>query len=197
MRRHGFTLVEMLVGILVFAIMAGISYRALNQIVTTQQRLEANNKKWRALALLFTRLQQDMMNVANRSIRDGQDLPEQPFLGKAAISGPLDAQLIFTRLGFAGQTGKLADAQRVGYRFANHKLELLIWPSLDQAPRSAPAKYELLADLNAFDIRYLGKDGAWHDQWPLPGVDMVHPRAVSVHLALSDGSQYQRLFRLP
>jgi general secretion pathway protein J len=91
----------------------------------------------------------------------------------------------------------LADVQRHGYRLNNGTLEQLVWPVLDQAPRSEPAVNTLLERVNRFELRYLDGIGNWQTRWPLPGVPATLPAAVEVVIGLDGGTTVTRVFALP
>src|SRR3989304_842571 len=65
----GFTLVELLVAIAIFGVLSGIAYRSLAVVLDSRGRIEQENRKWRGLAMLFARLEQDVAAGAPRPIR--------------------------------------------------------------------------------------------------------------------------------
>jgi len=196
MRQRGFTLVEMLVALTIFALMSVLAYRGLNVVLQTREHLTEDNRRWRDLALTLAQLEQDMSMVVNRPVRDSGDLPQPALLGNPQALGANEAQLSFSRMGMAWQTGVLADVQRHGYRLNNGTLEQLVWPVLDQAPRSEPVVHALLERVNRFELRYLDGAGNWQQRWPLPGTAML-PTALEVVLEFDSGVTVTRVFALP
>ena len=193
----GFTLVELLVALAVFAIMTLAAYRGLTAMLDARHGVERENQKWRAVALLFARLGNDLDAALDRPVRSSADLPLPALAGQAVAAGADDAQLAFTRGGYAGMGGTLAAPQRVGYRLRADKLEILSWAVLDQGPRTRPQTGTALAGVKEFDLRYLDRGGNWQTQWPLPGRDGGLPAAVEVRLALASGERLVRVFALP
>lgn len=196
--RHssGFTLLELVVALAIFALISAFSYRALDLVLDTRAKVTAESKKWRDITLLFTRLEQDMSRLANRPVRDSRDLLSPALLGEPVVAGEDEAQLAFTRMGLEGQSGALNDAQRAGYRLRDGKVEMLVWPVLDQAPRTRPEAEAVLDGVKALEIRYLGAEGAWWPRWPKPGAPGELPRALEVTLELMSGERVSRLFAL-
>ncbi len=196
MRQRGFTLVEMLVALTIFALMSVLAYRGLNAALQTRAHLTEDNRRWRDIALTLAQLEQDMGLAVNRPVRGSGGLPLPALVGNAQAFGTNDAQLSFSRMGMAWQSGVLADVQRHGYRLNKGTLEQLVWPVLDQAPRSEPAVHPLLERVRRFELRYLDGSGNWQSRWPLPGMAAL-PAALEVVLELDGGVAVTRVFALP
>jgi general secretion pathway protein J len=196
MRQRGFTLVEVLVALTIFALMSMLAYRGLNSMLGTRAHLAEDNRRWRDLALTLAQLEQDLGQAVNRPVRDSGGLLQPALLGNPQARAD-EAQLSVSRMGSAWQTGVAADVQRHGYRLHNGTLEQLVWPVLDQAPLSAPAVYPLLDRVSRFELRYLDAAGNWQPSWPLPGAAAVLPAALEVVVELDGGISVTRVFALP
>jgi general secretion pathway protein J len=197
MRQRGFTLVEMLVALTIFALMSVLAYRGLNAVLETRAHLTEDNRRWRDIALTLSQLEQDLSMVVDRPVRDSGDLLLPALVGNSQALGATDAQLSFSRMGMAWVTGVPADVQRHAYRLNNGTIEQLVWPVLDQAPHSEPAVYGLLERVKRFELRYLDSTGNWQPRWPLPGVAVPLPAAVEVVVELDHGGIVTRVFALP
>jgi len=197
MRQGGFTLVEMLVALTIFALMSVLAYRGLTAVLETRAHLTDDNRRWRDIALTLSQLEQDLSMVVNRPVRDSGDLVQPALVGDPNVIGAKEAQLSFSRMGMAWQTGVPADVQRHGYRLNNGTLERLVWPVLDLAPHSEPAVHPLLERVKRFELRYLDGAGNWQPRWPLPGVAATLPAAVEVVVELEQGGTVTRVFALP
>lgn len=196
-RQAGFTLIEIMVALMIFALMAGIGYRGLDSILKASAHVEEDARKWRALGVAFASIEQALASAVDAPVRGTDGLLAAAFAGAAAVRHDEEALLAFTRMGFPGHSGVLADAQRVGYRLRRDRLELLLWPVLDAAPRSEPQALELLAHVEHLDLRYLARDGLWHAAWPPAKDSPALPAAVELRLRLTTGEQLTRLFALP
>jgi general secretion pathway protein J len=196
MKQRGFTLVEVLVALTIFALMSTLAYRGLNSVLETRAHLADDNRRWRDIALTLAQLEQDMSQAVERPVRDSGGLTQPALLGDPQpVAG--EAKLSVSRMGSAWQSGVAADVQRHGYRLNNGTLEQLVWPVLDQAPLSTPQVHPLLQRVARFELRYLDAAGNWQPRWPLPGVAAVLPAGLEVVLELDGGTTVTRVFALP
>lgn len=195
-RFSGFTLLELLVALAIFSIMSVVAYRGLNATLETRAHLLEDNKKWRELSVFFAQMKDGLANVANRPVRNNNDLVSPAFSGKPDVIGEDDAQLVFTRMGLPGQQGSLGDLQRYGYRLRDQNIEQLVWPVLDQAPRTRPVVFQVLPHVSSFVMRYMDHKGVWQPRWPVIGQSDEIPRAVEVRIGLQSGEQVVRVFAL-
>jgi general secretion pathway protein J len=128
---RGFTLIEILVALAVFSVLAIIAYQGVARMATVKQTLDADNRKWRELTTTLARLEEDLSQVADRPYRDEGGTTQPGFRGSAGALDANGAQMELLR--FDGD--KLI---HLGYRYKQGKLELLLWNGLDLAPRSLP-----------------------------------------------------------
>ncbi|MBA2350489.1 MAG: type II secretion system minor pseudopilin GspJ [Pseudomonadota bacterium] len=193
----GFTLMEVLIALVIMALMSGMAFRGLSAVLDSRERLAAENRKWRDIALLFTRFEQDLTAAVNRRIRDTNNLVIPAFVGKTDPVGAYDAHLYFSRMGAGDQTGAMSDIQRVGFRYREGAIEQLLWPVLDQAPRSKPAVIELMRGVKEFEVRYLDRTGTLQTRWPVTAQANPMPTAVQIIVGLASGERFTRIFLLP
>lgn len=194
-KARGFTLIEVLVAIAIFAIMSVVAYRGLNGILQARERVTLESRKWRELALFFARAEGDLTAVIDRPVRDNGDLILPSFVGKEHTVSQDDAQMEFTRTGLPGQSDKLADLQRFGYRLRDGAIEQIVWPVLDRAPRSRPGSFVILQAVAELRLRYLDGKNAWQTIWPTPEQAGL-PRAVEMTVVLKGGEKVMRVFAL-
>ena len=208
--QRGFTLIELLVAMIVFGIMSAMAYRGLSTVLESQAPLEDNNRKWREIALLFGRLEQDFRATQQRPIRGAKEPKLEPLRGNPPAINTEDSQyndiesakgndalLTLTKTGAAGQqSGKLSAPQRIGYRLRKHSVELLLWPTLDQAPDAKPSAISLLSNVQELRFRYLDLQDQWQNHWPVAEHGKTLPGGVQVTLVLDSGETITRVFAL-
>lgn len=187
----GFTLVEILVALAIFSIMGALGYRALAGLLDARAAIVAQSQQWRALELFFSRLERDLGSYVTRPIRNEFDRTEAAFFAPSGAT-----EIAFTRAGWSGANGPAADAQRVGYRWREQTVELLLWPALDRAPHTEPSAYTVIRSIKTLQFRFLDANGNWQRQWGTPPHEGT-PKAVEVALETSSGKRLTRLMALP
>ncbi|MGH8355671.1 MAG: type II secretion system minor pseudopilin GspJ, partial [Pseudomonas sp.] len=78
-------------------------------------------------------------------------------------------------------------------------LERVYWVVLDQAVDSQPRVQRVLEGVTALELRFLDKDGQWHNQWPPDPEQQPRrlPQALELKLQHRRYGQLTRLLRLP
>ena len=184
---RGFTLVEFLVAIGLFALVSAIAYGGLSQMLSTRERLDAERAYWTKLALVFVRMQDDFGQVRERGVRDETGRLQAAFIGRQADTRSLAPPTVeFTSGGallLKDSEGR-SDLQRVAYRLSEGVLRRQLWPVLDQGFSTQPVESSLLEDVEDFRVRYFSSQGQWVNAWPTLDSKDTLPRAVEVTLVL-------------
>ena len=114
--------------------------------------------------------------------------------GCGAPAATSEARLEFSR--FASTEG-VDTARRIGYRLnEKQEIELWLWPGLDVAPDTLPARYPVLTGVTTFELQYLNPALAWVDAWPTSPADLPIPRAVRLRIVLASSEEIVRVFAL-
>jgi len=196
-RARGFTLVELLVALAIFAILAGFAYRSLGAMLEAREALRDNARKWRDVAVFVSRLERDLSSILPRMGHAPSGAMLSPVSSMIATQ-PEGEGLAITRSGSPLQEGPLAAPQRVGYRLREGRVERLSWAALDAAPREEPVAVPILSSVQSLAFRFLdAKSGEWRLAWgPTGGVQPV-PAAVEMTVVLASGERIVRLVDLP
>ena len=197
-RASGFTLIELLVALVIFGIFAVLAYAGLGRLLDNRGRLNEEQRVWQDLSQVFLRISDDVAHARPRGVRDVSGLVSLPaFVGRPFDSRALaEPSLELTRGGELNYgSGAQSDLRRVAYRLKEGRLVRLTWPVLDRAPVSVPLEAPLLADVETFELRFVGATGDPVDTWPTAtsGLD-VPPRAMEVTLAVKGVGRFKRLF---
>lgn len=162
--QRGFTLVELLVALAVFTLMAAIAYGGLAAMLEARASINAALDRNAALQSAVHRIATDLRQASDRPIRDafGDDLP--------ALMGAPESGIQFTRGGWRNPLQiPRSNLQRVAYALGpdGHLLRRQ-WRVLDRAQDSAPVETVLLEDVETLRWRYLSAQREWVDRWPRP-----------------------------
>ncbi len=190
-RNRGFTLIELLVALMILAAVALMSYRGLSAVLDAREHVTLETEKWRRVTAFFARFERDVQLAAPRPVRTLSGTAAA-WLGRP--EGTRDALLEFSRF---GASGGVDTPRRLGYRLNDSReIELWLWPGLDVAPDTQPARYAILRGVSAFEVQYLNSDLAWANVWPASPVAPMLPRAVRVRVLLASGEELVRVFAL-
>lgn len=201
----GFTLLELLIAIALFALLGLGTYRMLDAVLRSDEAVRGQEQALRELSRGLGAFERDLAQAIARPIRDGYGDERAAFLGQ--VAGLEDGvALEFTRAGWRNPTGlRRANLQRVRWRLAGDGLERLYWVVLDRDLDSAPRVQRVLGGVQSLQLRYLGQDNTWHDEWPPFERGRADPREqaqrmpLAVELTLEHGryGSLSRLIRLP
>ena len=197
-RNRGFTLVELLVALAIFAIMSGFAYRALSSMLESREALAKESRKWRDISLFVGRVERDIAAVLPRIATGSGELKLAPLSSSVdATSAP--AGLALTRSGNMLAGNASAAPQRVGYRIREGRVERLAWAGVDAAPREEALPTPVLTEVGTLAFRFMDpKSSEWRADWGLPGnAAATLPAAVEMTLVLASGERIVRLFDLP
>ena len=159
---RGFTLMEVLVALAVFAVIGVLATQILQQMTDfgghAVERGGLLTDAQRGLEIM----RRDIEQLAHRPVRDAFGDAGSP----VALGGG-DRLLEFTRLGWRNPLGeKRSDLQRVAYAWDGSELHRLFWRVLDRAPGSEPSRQLLLAGVTEVAFTAFDSDGDEHEVWP-------------------------------
>jgi len=196
----GFTLLELLVALAIFALLSVMAYAGLSTVLTTNQVLESNMERLTEIQRSVTFLSRDIRQTVNRAIRDTYGDNKQPLIGASEFDTLGTPVIELTRTGYANPLGtKRSFLQRVAYRIEEETLYRNSWRVLDQAQDSQADALAICHAVEALQLRYLDRENNWHEQWPPIDPEYqgaVLPKAVEVTLTLTDWGKVVRLLPL-
>lgn len=191
---RGFTLLELLVALAIFAILAVMAYRGLDVVLAADRTAQAQAQRLATLQAVYRLMGRDIEQTAARSIRD-QFGDRQP-----ALLGDSSA-LELSRTGRRNPAHlPRSRIQRIGYQLGDDRLVRSGWAVLDRAQDAEPARSDVLEQVDELGFRYLDRKQGWQTHWPIENDDasrLTLPMAVEVTLNLKDFGQVVWLFRVP
>lgn len=192
---RGFTLLEMVVAISIFAVIAAISYTGLVRFLDARTIINERQDELRVLQRAMTLMEKDVRFMHNRPVRDGFGDLEPALAANADL--PL-AEGEFLRLTTSrpdpalGSTSRL---QRVAWRLIAGDLQRVVWTVLDRDQDSKEFVSTVLRGVETAAMRYFffsqSNTLQAENDWLIP---TALPAGVEFVLTLRDGAQYRRVF---
>lgn len=197
-KHQGFTLIEIMISVIIYAIISVISYRIITSLINTKQIAGGAQEKWGSLSLVNSNMGTSWNRAIPLVARDENGAILPALQGKPNLSGNYDSQLELTLSGYVGDdVYGTTPPKRIGYRFNQGSLYLVTWPMLNRVLTTVPQIDLLIDNVQAFNVLYLYQDKQWRDSWPPEGGDpTVLPSAVKVQYQLKSGESIERVKEL-
>ena len=195
----GFTLIEVMVAISIFAVVAAGIYRVLSTMVETQNKVVVHSEALRDLQRALWLISMDMNQMVMRDVRKPNDNRSPALIADA------DNYLIqFTRQGLRNPLLLArSDLERVAYsigpdpdkyavvkdgdrrpdsKIKNKRTRHLLrhtWSATDKRDNAKETVQVLFRNVDEVRLEFLDTKGNWKDDWPEKKMDdKVHTRAL-------------------
>ncbi|MGZ9098392.1 MAG: type II secretion system minor pseudopilin GspJ [Brevundimonas sp.] len=187
--RSGFTLVEALTALALFALIAAAGAAVLATAIDNRFAVRTASDRTAALQRTHALLKADLGQATTRRTRDWSGEPR--VLALSGATAPGDPLLVLTRAGRsqAGESGR-PSLQRVEYRLIEGRLERRASPYLDGSRPGPPQR--LYAGVSAVSLTFLsqGRESAS----PTPDLARPLPDAVRLTMTLEGYGPVTQLF---
>ncbi len=203
--QSGFTLLELLVALSIFAVMSVMIFGGLREVMNVKAVTDKHTSRLTELQLAFMHFSRDTRQLSNRTVRgeygDSLNVLQSNDLGRYRIE--------LTRGGYPNPAGlNRSSLQRIAYGVDDNKLYRYRWNVLDRAADSLPTRVLMLNDVTGFNLRFLGQDdnasttenNTWVTAWPTQtdgAATEDFPKVIEVTFELEDWGRFTRLFVLP
>lgn len=191
-KNQGFTLLEILIALFIFTIVATLLANILHQMITVESRTEERASHLRELQTALLIFSRDVEQAINRPIRNAGGIEEPAFIGTSR-------DVTFTRTGVANPAGDALQSslQRVEYFKESGNFFRKTWAALDQAPNTPSHTRRLLTDVNTLSFEYVGKEDVY-THWPVDEeMNDSLPRAVRIKLTVKQWGTISQLYVIP
>ena len=199
-KSSGMTLLELLVAIAIFVIIAGAGYTGLRQGTAFEKHLKEKRRFWQRIESVYTLMQTDL-DQTSMLIPRKQGLPVPAFIGNENSDGFADGLLIrFTReVNNLFRAGPVSPYQRIAYRLEKGTLYRAVRTRIDV--RNSIDTYEtpVLDNIKSVQLRYLVSNNRWVTHWSreISAGDLTAiPNAVELNLETSVYGSYKWLFHV-
>tara|TARA_B110000503_G_scaffold55012_1_gene88294 strand:- start:1600 stop:2232 length:633 start_codon:yes stop_codon:yes gene_type:complete len=197
-KTQGFTLLEVLIALSLFAVLSAMAFGGLNQLLGQHQQLQKKQHRFVNLQSAIQVLERDFSQIEPRSIRDAFGDAQ------AALKGNSTPEFIYqltTKTWFNPHHAQGVLLQRIGYQLQGQTLWRSYHSQLDAGIGNTPVRYPLLDQAIGFKVRFLD-DQQWISYWPpinpqgKPTLKQL-PRAIEIQLTTADLGTVTRVLEIP
>jgi general secretion pathway protein J len=192
---HGFTLIEIMIALFIFAIMGLMIAVGLRTVLTDQAVTNRASDQLAQLQLAISIVDRDLTQITNRNITDEN--------GKALTAMVTDSNATSLELTHAGYVNPLwmnqrSTLQRVRYVLDNDQFIRQSWRSLDRTGNTLMDTQVLLTGVIALNFQFLNKNKQWQNTIPMPSMttDSDLPFAVRISLDTRTMGHVERVIPL-
>jgi general secretion pathway protein J len=180
----GFTLIEVMVSLLIFGMIAAAGVAILSFSVRAQGTTGAKLDDMTALTRTMSILSADLAQARDRPARDEAGTVLPAFVGQ-------NVSLRFVRAGWSNLDGApRASLQKVAYQMQDGTLQRIAYPMVDGAQPLPPAA--LMTHVRQVALRYRIA-GAWSDRWD-GATGLPLPDALELRVQRDDGTLFTQMF---
>ena len=203
----GFTLIEVLIAMAATVMIVTLAFTTFTNLLNGFEGLRSASDQSHEVNRTLMFLSRDLRQFVQRPVRDELGELEPAFFGGEAA----DNSISFTRIGWHNPNRNTrSHMQRVRYRLEDDILWRESYPVLDRTDETEVSRVELLRDVLAFRVAFLG-DGVelepdefetedWPQNWAIDYAGrgaIKPPEAIEVVLDVEGFGEIRRLFQLP
>ncbi len=192
-RSKGFTLIEVLVSIAIFATLSVAAYQVVSQVHKSNALSAERGARLNELQRALVMMDNDFRQMALRQFRtDGNEPSKKLIAWGDYVLDSDDKGVMFTRGGWHNpqQQFPRGEVTKVGYRVKDEVLQRVWWRYPDTPAGQEGVVTPLLTEIESLDMTfYDGKK--WQKNW---AKSKALPKAVTVTLVLKDYGEIKRVY---
>lgn len=166
--QRGFTLLELIIAVGIFAILSALAYSGLNAVLKTSAHTKEVSQELQDLQTAMSLIEQDLSQLVDRPARDEFGTTKAALIAEEGT----DKAIIFTRSGWRNPVYQpRSTLQRVFYRLDEDSLIRGYWTTLDQAPNASPITLPLLKGVDSIKFEFTREGKPPTTSWPPLGDD--------------------------
>lgn len=188
--KKGFTLVELLVAIAIFAVLSALGWKIFDYLIKVKDRNAIHEENLGQLQSAYQQLQRDTLQIVPVSARSGEEIEPALHLDNQKLS--------FSKAGVTDPLNQgLSPFERVEYVYneQDKKIYRLKYSNLNRIRSDQPLSSVLLSDVDQYQIRILNPNES--DRWPDGELksDGQLPRGILIKVTIRD-VEYEWMFSL-
>ncbi|WP_277345636.1 type II secretion system minor pseudopilin GspJ [Pseudomaricurvus alkylphenolicus] len=187
---RGFTLVEVLMVMMIFTVLAVLTYQGFSNLLDTDTRSRTQMEEQAQWQKTWALLLQDFIHIRPRPTRD-----QLGDYQRAYRAGDQDFNVVFTRGGYPSLPGN-SNMRRVAYSVSrDQELIRWSWPVLDGAPLAETDRHVVMNGVRSLNVEQLNLISEFEPNWPPLNTELAYdavPRMIRVTIELESGETFQR-----
>lgn len=188
--RNGFTLVELLVAIAIFAVLSALGWKIFDYLIKVKDRNAMHEENLGQLQGAYQQIQRDTLQIIPLSARSGENIEAALLLDNQKLS--------FSKAGVTDPLKQgLSPYERVEYVYNQQekKLYRLKYANLNRVNSEQPLSSELLSDVEQYRVDVLNPGEL--DRWPSEVIknNTQLPRGIRIKVTIHD-IEYEWVFSL-
>lgn len=195
-RQTGFTLLEVLVAIAVFAMLSLSAYQVMNGVQRSDEQSRDHSERLKDIQRAMVMMDNDFRQVVARKVRNqGEAVSERIFQSREYLLDSSSYGILFTRTGWQNpqQMFPRGENVKVGYRVVDEQLERVWFRYPDSVVGSEALVRPILPNVEEISFRFYS-DKKWLETWDRPA---ELPEGVMIKLKLGDFGDIERVYILP
>jgi general secretion pathway protein J len=188
---NAMTLIEILIAMILFSVIATMGYGGLSNIIDLQREQKRIQREQEDIQRVLLIISRDFYQIVPRPVRNNT--------GAVIASVHFDSNnntIEFTRSGNSHPiTFNRSQFLRVGYTLEDDQLYRLHWHHLDRVLSTIPEKNLLLRDIDSIKFRFMDKTKIWKKTWSPRNVNEI-PNAIEMILTMQNEVEYLHTFPL-
>ncbi|CED58304.1 general secretion pathway protein J [Moritella viscosa] len=195
MKKSGFTLIEMMIAIAIFALLSLGAYQVLQGVLRSDEISKNHGNALKQLQRAMVIVERDFQQMNARNNRSDDELTAMPLQAGKFMFDSDDDGIAFVRSGWRNPLSQLprSSLQRVMYRVKDAHLERLSYVYLDPTIGEEPKRQLILENVESLTFEFY-HENKWSETWTNK---TALPEGVKMTLTLKGFGEIQRLFLLP
>ncbi len=194
--RQGFTLIEMLLAISIFALLGIAGTNILSSTVTSNDVSLAHGEKMAQLQRAILTIERDLAQLAERKVRVEGEAQGNNLLSHGELILDSDSEVLaFRRLGWVNPMNILprSEVQSVAYRVFDGNLERMHYDFPDPMKGEEPKIRTLLSDVEHIHFEFFNaQKKSWQDKWEQSAL----PTGIKIQITSKAFGEITRIFSI-
>ncbi|MCR9191859.1 MAG: type II secretion system minor pseudopilin GspJ [Gammaproteobacteria bacterium] len=197
MKQRGFTLIEIVVALGIFAILASLTSYIMLQSFRTDERLKTQSQRLHQFEMTITLMRREIAQIINRPVRGNNQALFPAFIGHAD-------NVEFTRSGAVnpGALEQRSTLKRIAYLCYGHTLIRRTWNTLDSPDRNQFHDKILFDHLKKCAFSYTNRKHASLTEWKIikkkgQNTPAKFPISITAHLSTEQWGTTNLVFVIP